>query len=56
MAASLSIFTKEEQRIVVCSLQAEGVKRGEINKRLSTEYGDDVLYQWVEMFKNVRTD
>jgi hypothetical protein len=41
MAVPLSVCTKEEQRAVVCFLQAEVVKGPEIHTMLCAEYGCD---------------
>jgi len=61
MAAPLAVCTKEEQSAVIRFLWSEGVPGAEINRRLSTQYGDSVLprrsvYEWIEMFKSGRTN
>ena len=60
MAAPLSVCTKEEQRSLIRFLWSEGISGAEIRRRLSAQYGNSVLpqrgvYQWIEIFKNVRT-
>lgn len=60
MAAPLFVCTKEEQRSVIRFLWSEGVKGAEIYRRLSSQYGDNVLpqrsvYEWMEQFRNGRT-
>ena len=60
MAAKLINCTKEEQRLVIRFLWAEGVLGAQIYLRMCAEYGDKVLsrrivYEWIEMFENGRT-
>jgi len=61
MAAPLAVGTKEEQRAVIRFLCSEGVPGAEVNRRLSTQYGDNALprrrvYEWIEKFKSGRTN
>jgi hypothetical protein len=60
MAATLSESTIEEQRAVVRSLWAEGVKFAEIHCRMLAQYGvrtvhQREIYEWIERFKEGRT-
>ncbi|XP_066946989.1 protein GVQW3-like [Macrobrachium rosenbergii] len=60
MDAPISICTKEEQRSVIRFLWSEGVPGAEIHRRLSVQYGGNVLprrsvYEWNEQFKSDRT-
>jgi len=60
MDAPLQDFTIEEQRGVVRFLWTEGVKPVEIHRRILAQYGQRTMrqrkiYEWVEMFKSVRT-
>ena len=60
MAAKLINCTKEEQRLVIRFLWAEGVPGAQIHLRMCAQYGDKVLsrrivYEWIEMFENGRT-
>ena len=60
MAAKLINCTKEEQRLVIRFLWAEGVLGAQIHLRMCAQYGDKVVscrivYEWIEMFENGRT-
>ena len=60
MAAALSVCAKEEQGSLIRFFWSEGVSVAEIHRRLSAQYGNNVLpqrgvYEWIEKFKNVRT-
>jgi hypothetical protein len=59
-AAPLSDCTIEEQRTVVRSLWAEGIKSAEIHRRMLAQYEAHTLhqrkiYEWIERFKEGRT-
>jgi hypothetical protein len=54
------ICIKEEQRAVVLFLWAEGVPGAEMHRRISVQYGNSVVsqwmvYEWIDRFKNGRT-
>ena len=56
MAAKLINCTKEEQRLVIRFLWAEGVPGAYIHLRMCAQYRDNVLsrrivYEWIEMFE-----
>jgi hypothetical protein len=60
MAEVLSICTKEKQRAMVHFLRAEGTKGVEIHRRLSPQYGDNVLpqrsvYEWTVVLNHNRS-
>jgi hypothetical protein len=57
MDASLFIGTKDEKRMLICFLWAEGVPGAEMHRRMSVQYGNSVMshqivYKWVKRFKN----
>jgi hypothetical protein len=57
MVASLTTFTKEEQRSVICFLGSEEVKLTEIRRQIKVQYGDACLslkqvYEWTTNFRN----
>jgi hypothetical protein len=43
----LFICTKEEQKVVIRFLWAEGVPGAEMHRRISVQYGNSVVSQWV---------
>jgi hypothetical protein len=56
----LFICTKEEQRTVIRFLWAEGVPGAKMQRRISVQYGNSVVsqwmvYEWIERFKNGHT-
>jgi hypothetical protein len=56
----LFICTKEEQRAGICFLWAEVVPGAEMHRRISVQYGNSVMsqwmvYEWIESFKNGHT-
>ena len=60
MTAPLSVCTKEEQRSVIRFLWSEGVSGAEIHRRLTVQYGNNVLpqrsvYEWIEKLKTGHT-
>ena len=60
MTASLLVCSNKEQRAVVRFLCSENVSKGEIHRRLSKQYGNNVLpqrsvYEWTKKFKKGRT-
>jgi hypothetical protein len=60
MAGPLSVCTKEEQRVVIRFLWAEGVPGAEIHRMLSAQYENSALlqhsvYEWISTFKNGHT-
>jgi hypothetical protein len=60
MATTLSVYTKEEQLVVIRFLRAEGVPKAEIHRRLSARYEKSALskrnvYELITMLKIGRT-
>jgi hypothetical protein len=61
MEAPLSICTKQEMRVVIRFLSAEGVEPVEIIRRMQAQYGDNCLsrsniFEWIDHFKKGRTN
>jgi hypothetical protein len=61
MEAPLSECTISEQHAVIKFLWADRIKPSEIYRRLLVQYGDKCIgqikvYEWVERFKNERTN
>jgi hypothetical protein len=57
LGGPLFICTKEQLRAVICFLRAEGVPGAEMHRRISVQYRNSVVsqwmvYEWIERFKN----
>jgi hypothetical protein len=57
LGGPLFICTKEEQRAVICVLWDEGVPGAEMQRRISVQYGNSVVsqwmvYEWLKRFRN----